>query len=185
VRRDAILRVGLFDEQLRRCEDYDLWLRLAQSGATISFTREIHIHHRQSNGLAANWELMRRALIQVYEKHLALGLLSAEQARFVRNKIRHIAAAIEFRHAKRAILEGDFPKALESIQSVQTSDPSWKLDVLRVGLQGFPHTTQAIYRLHLRRIERQHRVRSSRALKNAGFQGLAPDTKVLTDPTLT
>jgi glycosyltransferase involved in cell wall biosynthesis len=185
VLRDALFKAGLFDEQLRRCEDYDLWLRLAQSGTMISFTREIHILHRQSNGLAANWELMRKALIQVYEKHLALGLLSAEQARFVRNKIRNIAAAIEFRHAKRAILEGDFHKALESIQSLQVSDPSWKLEVLRVGLQGFPHTMQVIYRLHLRRIERQHRARSSRALRNAGFQGLASDTKVLTDPTLT
>ena len=63
VLREALLKAGLFDEQLRRCEDYDLWLRLAQSGATISFTREIQIRHRQSNGLAANWELMRQALI--------------------------------------------------------------------------------------------------------------------------
>jgi glycosyltransferase involved in cell wall biosynthesis len=185
VLREALLRVGLFDEQLRRCEDYDLWLRLAQSGATISFTREIQIRHRQSNGLAANWELMRQALIQVYEKHLALGALTAEQSRFVRTKIKEISAAIEFRHAKRALLEGDFPKALTSVRSVQASDPSWKLGILRIGLQQFPHTMQALYRMHLRRMERQYRERSTRALRNAGFEGLAPDTKVLTDPTLT
>jgi hypothetical protein len=34
-------------------------------------------------------------------------------------------------------------------------------------------------------MERQYRERSTRALRNAGFEGLAPDTKVLTDPTLT
>jgi glycosyltransferase involved in cell wall biosynthesis len=185
VLREALLKAGLFDEQLRRCEDYDLWLRLAQSGATISFTREIQIRHRQSNGLAANWELMRQALIRVYEKHLALGTLSAEQARFVRNKIKSISSAIEFRQAKRALLEGDFQKALESVRRVQASDPSWKLEVLRIGLQRFPHASLAIYRMHLRRIERQYRGRSTRALRKAGFAGLAPDTKVLTDPTLT
>jgi GT2 family glycosyltransferase len=183
--RESLVKAGLFDEQLRRCEDYDLWLRLAQSGATISFAREIQIRHRQSNGLAANWELMRRALIQVYEKHLALGTLNDEQSRFVRNKIKSISAAIEFRQAKRSLLEGEFPKALEHIRTVQVSDPSWKLEVLRIGLQGFPHALQALYRLHLRRIERKYRERSTRALRNAGFEGLAPDTKVLTDPTLT
>lgn len=185
VLREALLRAGLFDERLRRCEDYDLWLRLAQCGATISFSREIQIRHRQSNGLAANWELMRQALIQVYEKHLALGALCAEQSRFVRSKIKKISAAIEFRRAKRALLEGDFPKALKSVRSVQDSDPSWKLAALRIGLQRFPHTLQTLYRMHLRRMERQYRERSSRALRNAGFEGLAPDTKVLPDPTLT
>ena len=185
VEREALVKAGLFDERLRRCEDYDLWLRLAQSGATISFDREIQIRHRQSNGLAADWELMRAALIQVYEKHLALGVLSDEQTRFVRNKIKSISAAIEFRQAKRALLEGDFPKALKSVRSVQASEPSWKLEVLRIGLQGFPHALQALYRMHLRRIERQYRERSTRALRNAGFEGLPPDAKVLTDPTLT
>jgi len=185
VLRESVVKAGLFDEQLRRCEDYDLWLRFAQSGATISFTREIQIRHRQSNGLAANWELMRSALIQVYEKHLALGIFNDEQSRFVRNKIKSISAAIEFEQAKRALLEGDFPRALASVRSVQASDPSWKLGALRVGLRGFPHAVQALYRLHLRRIERQSRERSTRALKNAGFEGLAPDTKVFTDPRLT
>ena len=185
VLRESLVKAGLFDEQLRRCEDYDLWLRLVLSGATISFTREIQIRHRQSNGLAANWELMRRALIQVYEKHLALGTLSDEQSRFVRKKIKCISTAIEFRGAKRSLLEGDFPKALECVRRVQASDPSWKHEILRIGLQGCPHALQALYRLHLRRIERQYRERSTRALRNAGYEGLAPDTKVLTDPTLT
>ena len=127
----------------------------------------------------------RQALIRVYEKHLALGTLSAEQARFVRNKIKGISSAIEFRQAKRALLEGDFPKALASVRSVQASDPSWKLEILRIVLQRFPHASQAIYRMHLRRMERQYRERSTQALRKAGFAGLASDTKVLTDPTLT
>ena len=136
--RQALLNIGMFDEQLRRVEDYDLWLRLAQSGGRISFTREIQIGHRQANGLAADWKLMRRALIQVYEKHLAVGILNEQQARFVRQKIHSISMAIEFRDAKQALLEGQFSAALESVQKVQASDRSWKLDLAQIGLRRFP-----------------------------------------------
>lgn len=184
VLREAITKAGSFDEQLRRCEDYDLWLRLVQTGATVSYNRDIQIGHRQSNGLAANWELMRHALIQVYEKHLALGKLSAEQVRFLRNKIKTIATSIEFRHAKRALLDGDFPKALASVRSVQASAPNWKLGVMSIGLQSFPHALQALYRVYLQRAERQYRQRSQRALKNAGLEGVALDPNALPDPTL-
>jgi len=176
--------VGLFDEQLRRCEDYDLWLRLVQSGATLSFNRDIQIGHRQSNGLASDWELMRRALIQVYEKHLALGRLDGEQAVFVRQKVKTIASTIELRNAKRALLDGDFPKALASVRSAQASTPRWKLGITCIGLQGFPHALQALYRLHLRWAQRQYRERSKRALKGAGLEGQTPDANVLPDPTL-
>jgi glycosyltransferase involved in cell wall biosynthesis len=185
VARNALARVGLFDEQLRRCEDYDLWLRLAQSGDGISFTREIQIRHRQSNGLAANWKLMRQALQQVYEKHLALGKLNDEQARFVHQKMRGISMAIEFRDAKQALLEGQFATALASVHKVQATDPSWKLAFLQFGLRRFPRLLQSVYRFHLQRVERQYRNRSTRALKDAGFDALAADSKTLVDSTLT
>jgi glycosyltransferase involved in cell wall biosynthesis len=185
VLRQALVNIGMFDEQFRRVEDYDLWLRLVQSGSRISFTRDIQIRHRQSNGLAANWKLMRRALIQVYEKHLALGTLNEQQARFVRQKIRSISMAIEFRDAKQALLEGQFSVALDSVQKVQASDPSWKLALAQIGLRRFPRLLQSLYNLHLRRLQRQYRDRSARSLKKAGFDGVAPNTETFGDPTLT
>lgn len=184
VLREALIKVGLFDEQLRRCEDYDLWLRLVQSGAMLSFNSDLQIGHRQSNGLASDWELMRRALIKVYEKHLALGRLDEEQGVFIRNKIKTIASTIELRNAKRALLDGDFPKALASVRSVQASAPRMKLGILCIGLKGSPRTLQALYRLYLRWAQRQYRERSKRALKGAGLEGQVLDANVLPDPTL-
>jgi len=184
VLREALIRVGMFDEQLRRCEDYDLWLRLVQSGATLSFSRDIQIGHRQSNGLASDWELMRHALIKVYEKHLALGSLDGEQALFVQHKIKTILSTVELRNAKRALLDGDFPKALANVRSAQASAPSRKLGIIRIGLQGFPYGLQALYRLYVRWAQRKHRERSKRALQGAGLKVQLPDGNIRRDPTL-
>jgi glycosyltransferase involved in cell wall biosynthesis len=183
--RQALVDIGMFDEQFRRVEDYDLWLRLVQSGGRISFTREIQIHHRQANGLAANWKLMRRALIQVYEKHLALATLNEQQARFVRQKIHSITMAIDFQDAKQALLDGQFSTALESVQKVQRSAPSWKVALAQIGLRRFPRLLRSLYRLHLKRLEQQYRERNARSLKKAGFDGLPPNTETFGDPTLT
>jgi glycosyltransferase involved in cell wall biosynthesis len=185
VLRQALVNVGMFDEQLRRCEDYDLWLRLVQSGVGVSFTREIQIRHRQSNGLAASWKLMRRALIQVYEKHLSQGALNEEQVWFVRQKLRRLTMSLEFHDAKQALLDGQFSAALERLQKVQASDPSWKLAFAQVGLRRFPHLLQSLYRFHLRRVQRQYLDRGAHSLKKAGFDALAANTETLGDPTLT
>lgn len=178
VSREALLQVGLFDEQMRRCEDYDLWLRLSHAGVGFSFTRELQICHRLGNGLASSNELMKLALIQVYEKHLALGTLSGKQAQFVRKKVANLGAAIEYRRAKQALLGGEFLEALESMEKAETSMPSLKLKFVRLSLRFFPHVFQNIYRFHLQRVERQYRARGARSLKDAGFEGLAAPAKV-------
>ena len=40
-RRDAIIKAGMFDETLLRCDDYDMWVRTAFHGAKIAYTRKI------------------------------------------------------------------------------------------------------------------------------------------------
>ncbi len=38
-RREAMVTAGLFDERFRRCEDYDLWLRMSAAGARFGYQR--------------------------------------------------------------------------------------------------------------------------------------------------
>ena len=40
-RRDAIIKAGMFDEKLLRCDDYDMWVRTAFYGAKIAYTTKV------------------------------------------------------------------------------------------------------------------------------------------------
>ncbi len=40
-RREAIFKVGLFDEALRNSQDFDLWLRLARNGSRLAYQRKL------------------------------------------------------------------------------------------------------------------------------------------------
>ncbi|AFZ26450.1 putative glycosyltransferase [Cylindrospermum stagnale PCC 7417] len=68
VRRDCLDKVGLFDETLRCCEDYDLWLRLIEK-FPIYFLNQPLARYRQSpNNLSQNEEQMFTNHLRVKEK---------------------------------------------------------------------------------------------------------------------
>ena len=169
VSREALVQVGMFDEQFRRCEDYDLWLRLAIAGVRMTFTREVQIAHRPANGLAADGDLMKQALIAVYQKTLATQKLTEQQTSIVRAKIANISLAIHFERAKRFLLAGKFGEAVECIDRAKAITPLWKLRVAELGLRLSPRVLQSLYRAHLRRVENRKRAEREQSLKLAGF----------------
>lgn len=169
--RRAIMEAGLFDEQMRRCEDFDLWLRMAYSGVGMTFSREIQMGHRLANGLAASGDLMKQALIQVYQKTAATKDLNPKQQAMVREKIRTISTAMQFERAKQNLLDGNFKGSLECLRSARALAPGWKLRVVELGVRGFPKLLQTGYRLNLRGVERRKRARRARSLERAGISG--------------
>src|SRR4029450_6167613 len=45
-RRAVVVKAGLFDEALRRGQDFELWLRLAWTGATLAYQRAVLAERR-------------------------------------------------------------------------------------------------------------------------------------------
>jgi hypothetical protein len=135
----------------------------------MTFTREIQIAHRPANGLAASGDLMKQALIAVYQKALATQKLNEEQTFVVRAKIANISLAIQLERAKQFLLEGKFGEALECIDRAKEITPLWKLRLAELGLRLFPHLLQSLYRAHLRRVENRKRAQREESLKLAGF----------------
>jgi glycosyltransferase involved in cell wall biosynthesis len=180
--RQAIMEAGLFDESLNRCEDFDLWLRMARNGVGMTFTREVQMGHREANGLAGNWELMKRARIRVYEKTLSSGPVTEEQARVIRGKIESIEGELHLEFSKEWLLAGKFKDALRAAREANKWVPHWKLRAALIGLRFFPGLLQKFYRAHLRRTQRRKRSKRARSLKDLGFAGKTLDLEAMTGP---
>jgi glycosyltransferase involved in cell wall biosynthesis len=167
--RQALLDAGLFDEGMKRCEDYDLWLRMVRRGVGVTFTREVQMCHRLRNGLAQNTELMKRARIQVYQKTLSAGPWTKELAGIMQEKIEAIEGELRLEFSKRSLLAGDFKDARNAAREANSVAPNWKLRAALFGLRFFPHLLQKFYRSHVQRTERRKRAQGARSVKNLGF----------------
>jgi len=47
VRASALFEVGLFDVALRRGQDYDLWLRMAEHGCRFAYDRTVRVERTE------------------------------------------------------------------------------------------------------------------------------------------
>ncbi len=175
VLREAVLEAGLFDERFKRCEDLDLWLRLAQRGVGMTFSREVQIAHRIANGLASSGDLMKQALIAVYKKMAANQSLTQEQAAIIRHRIASVSLALYFERAKESLLQGRFDEASENLAEARSIAANWRLVATQAGIRFFPKLVQQLYRMNLRWIERRKRLRRENSVRRAGFSSHSLD----------
>jgi glycosyltransferase involved in cell wall biosynthesis len=180
--RRPLLEAGLFDEGLRRCEDFDLWLRMAHQGVRMSFTRKIQIYHRLANGLAANSILMKRARAEVYANAEKLPNLTESQRQTIRRKISEIEYEVEMENVKELLLSGRYVDARRAAEQAARKASTWKLPAVVIGLRFFPSLVQKLYRFHLHRIAQQKRAESVRRMAEAGTLDLAHFEKTASIP---
>jgi glycosyltransferase involved in cell wall biosynthesis len=179
VSRKAILDAGFFDEQMNRCEDFDLWLRLARNGVLMTFNSEVQTCHRLGNGLSGNSEFMKQARIRVYEKTRSSGTLTEPQARIIAAKITAIEAELRLERGRKLLLTGEFQDAWHALREANSVTPRWTLRAAIFGLRYFPGLLRRLYRRHLRHIDQQKRAARARSLRQAGFADPAIDVAAL------
>ena len=141
VRRNWLVRVGLFDAQQHYVEDWDLWLRLAYAGCRmvwepeVAWLRVIHkdglyegnMAHHADHMIAGLFRLLDKFFAQpnlpdavrqqhdrVYARAHIDGAVRAFGAGMVAEGEKHLAAAIRLNPA---LLEGEPPVALQSLAS--------------------------------------------------------------------
>jgi Glycosyl transferase family 2 len=87
-RKDAIVTAGGFDETLRRCDDYDIWLRAAFSGTKIAYRRspQARLFLGRPDSLGGSQSKMTEACWQILKKTAQTLPLSDAQRKLVNDR---------------------------------------------------------------------------------------------------
>lgn len=116
MRREAIIRAGMFDDAFRGTQDFDLWLRIVKQGGHIAYHRQVLAHYRRRAGsLMADMVEMTKEQLRIFEKvERTLDLTSAE-IHLVRHERIRSEAFLCFHEGKRAFLNGDMLRAMRKL----------------------------------------------------------------------
>jgi len=160
--RQALLDAGGFEDQRRRSEDFDLWLRLAHRGAGMSYSPAVQVRHRAANGLASDDNVMKQAQIDVYEKALLTLPITGPQAELLCDKTHELQARLHTEKARQALREGRFPEAQAAALQANSFLRSTKLRFLLVGLRWSPNLLRSAYCVYEQILQSQRNRRGAR-----------------------
>ncbi|HZR26768.1 MAG TPA: glycosyltransferase family A protein [Vicinamibacterales bacterium] len=155
LRRSAIVRAGLFDETLRRGQDFELWLRLALHGAQIEYQRHVLAERRiRAEGLSGSSVTELQRAIAVLERFGRGRELDCQARTSLRIRLMALVDQLEVEQGKLRILEGNFAAAEYHLGASRRQ--TLKLRAVRLALKTVPTLVRAAY---LRRVSVQSRYR--------------------------
>jgi glycosyltransferase involved in cell wall biosynthesis len=142
VRRQRVTAAGLFDEEIHRSEDHDLWLRIIHSGGKVAYQREALLRRNvrpDSQGSSPGSLLAgENQSLRKLDRELDL---SPRTRALLAERLRAIQAALAFIEGEAFLLAGEPDKAYESLSRTNALAPATKLRVVLVGLRIAPRLT--------------------------------------------
>jgi len=157
-RKRIIEKAGPFDENLIRCDDYDMWLRVAFHGGKIGYSRTVQARLSQgrpdSLGLA-NAKMLEADWI-ILEKLLRSLPLSEEQRKFVRKRADQLRGQYLLEEAKLQLESGNFRDARNLLAEANVHLQRFVLSLTQLSLGLAPNTAGKLI-IFARRVRQQAR----------------------------
>lgn len=152
VRRQAAISAGLFDEKIRRAEDFDLWLRIAHRASNMAYGREVLGKNRiVHDSLSLDDAKMLEGMVEVLKKlSKTLELPASEQAA-LQSKLADTKAQLSLEQGKAFLMDGKYDQAIASLREAESREVGIKLHFALLGLQVAPRMTQAVVRAWIAR----------------------------------
>jgi glycosyltransferase involved in cell wall biosynthesis len=162
VSRDAVVAAGGFDENLRRCEDFDMWLRLAFAGGRMAYHPDAEVYHRIHDvSLSVDSLAMIKDRVRVYEKMASTLTLSKEQRQIIRHMITKSQSDGYVEQLKDSLEREKYAEARLAAQHANSVESTWKIKIAMVGLRIAPRLFRTLHRARMGLLQR--RIDSRRA----------------------
>lgn len=142
-RKQTILDAGLFDEALPRCDDYDMWLRVAYHGAKISFHQEAlgWVRAERPGSLGESELKTHEADLQILSKLDKSPALPPAVRAAVARALAREQALIDLQNAKLSLSIGKVDEASDFLRKANLFFQSHKLRLILFGLKISPRLT--------------------------------------------
>jgi len=128
VRRKSVLDAGLFDEQFRYAEDFDLWVRLLKNGSRFGYQRQVLLHRTEHPAsLCSDTAMLFENALSVIEKIKKANNLSPKERSALAMRQAKLRASISLEYARREFWDDRFTAAAERLKDANRFYRSMKL----------------------------------------------------------
>jgi glycosyltransferase involved in cell wall biosynthesis len=143
-RTEAIVAVGLFNEGLRRGQDFELWLRLAHAGARIEYQTHVLAERRvHAAGLSGDAIAEIQRAINVLAQFGRSRELPPAARTALRIRTMTLVDRLEIERGKQRFLEGNFAAAQYHFEAARAR--TWKIRAAAVAMRIAPRLVRAVY----------------------------------------
>jgi hypothetical protein len=159
-RKQTIFDAGLFDEDLPRCDDFDMWLRVAYQGRQISYHRRPlgWVRPGRPGSLGESERKTHEADLQILSKLEKYPAMRPSALAAIAKGIALQRARIDLEDTKLNLSMGAFQQARSSLIKANTFFQSPKLQLIILGLRLAPRRTAVGGRIwnYVRSIRERH-----------------------------
>lgn len=117
-RREAVIRAGGFDVNIRGAEDFDLWLSMAEQGSRFLYHSRPLVRYRfRPDSLSSDSPALLNTVLALYKKHLSRPELLVPDRNAIAEAIRRTQAELDLYLGKQALQSSNIDVAIERLES--------------------------------------------------------------------
>lgn len=145
-RRDALFRAGLFDPNLRSAEDFELWLRVLDTGGRIGYHDKVLVRFRKRRGsLSSDPIWMGERALEVLEKAGRTLHLTPHDREALERETARYRASLDLARGKAAFFRMDVEGAVEHLRRANQHFRSPKISLVCALMRHMPTMMLRMY----------------------------------------